>query len=174
MATRPRLIWSQFEASQVFSKKKISFFLAGRHAVVGVPRAYPSAPGPIWDPLTASHGTWPTASCPRVGWGGEQGGNGDENGDGKGEGEHGEGRWRWRAGGATHSIQARRTNTHAMLPPPRVLTCACVLARVSCTDVTSAPRRHPHHRHPLRFRRSPRYLHQRKPRGECGSRRRRG
>ena len=46
----PRLIWSQFEASQVFSKKKSQFF-GGRHAVAGVPRAYPSAPGPIWDPL---------------------------------------------------------------------------------------------------------------------------
>ena len=45
-----------------FLKKKISIFLAGRHAVAGVPRAYPSAPGPIWDPLTASHGTWPSAS----------------------------------------------------------------------------------------------------------------
>ena len=63
----PRLIWSQFEASQVSQKKKISIFLAGRHAVAGVSRAYPSAPGPIWDPLRKSRGTWPSASCPRVG-----------------------------------------------------------------------------------------------------------
>ena len=35
--------------------RNISILLAGRHAVAGVPRAYPSAPGPIWDPLTASH-----------------------------------------------------------------------------------------------------------------------
>ena len=36
--------WSQFEA---FRKNSLFFlFFAGRHAVEGVPRAYPSAPGP--------------------------------------------------------------------------------------------------------------------------------
>ena len=69
-----RVVWCSgrqspvnLEPVQGFSSFLLFFFFCrGRHAVAGVPRAYPSAPGPIWDPLRRSRGTWPSTSCPRV------------------------------------------------------------------------------------------------------------